>query len=54
VWLGPTIGVVLGAILVTLLLRAWRAPRPAAARLTPTVDTDVADEFSRFRQEVGR
>ncbi|HEV7664582.1 MAG TPA: cytochrome c-type biogenesis protein [Chloroflexota bacterium] len=56
VWLGPTIAVLGGLVLVGALLRTWvRAPRPAA-RATGTLgglDGDVADEFRRFRQEVG-
>jgi cytochrome c-type biogenesis protein CcmH len=55
VWLGPTIAVLLGAILVGVLLRAWRrAPRPLAAATPAVLDADVADEFHRFREEFGR
>lgn len=55
VWLGPVLAVLVGAGAVLALLRAWRrAPRssslPSAAE---NVDTDVLEEFSRFRQEVG-
>jgi cytochrome c-type biogenesis protein CcmH len=55
VWVGPLVGLMVGACVVALLLRAWRRP---AARGGPSattgVDTDVVDEFHRFRQEVGR
>jgi len=55
VWVGPLIGLALGATVLTLLLRAWRRPAP----LTPvssglTLETDVVDEFHRFREEYGR
>jgi cytochrome c-type biogenesis protein CcmH len=54
VWLGPALGVAGGAVLLMLLLRTWRrAPlaAPAGARL---VDPEVADEFHRYRNELGR
>ena len=55
VWVGPLIGVALGALLVVVLLRAWRQRTPVAAGSTASaVDTDVADEFHRFREEYGR
>jgi cytochrome c-type biogenesis protein CcmH len=55
VWVGPVIGVALGALLVAALLKMWRRPAPPAVA-TPAggVDTDVVDEFHRFRQEYGR
>ena len=54
VWLGPTIGLVLGVLALLTLLRTWRrspAARPAGANI---LDADVADEFHRFREEFGR
>ena len=55
VWVGPLIGVALGALLVVTLLRAWRRQAPVAAGSTSgAVDTDAADEFERFREEYGR
>jgi cytochrome c-type biogenesis protein CcmH len=55
VWVGPLIGVAFGALLVIVLLRAWRGRAPVAAGSTASpVDTDVADEFHRFREEYGR
>jgi cytochrome c-type biogenesis protein CcmH len=53
VWVGPLIGVAVGALIVGLLLKAWRKPgRPPGPRLA--VETDVVDEFHRFREEYGR
>jgi cytochrome c-type biogenesis protein CcmH len=53
VWVGPVVGVTLGIVLVTMLLRSWRR-----APLQPVggagVDPDVADEFQHFREEFGR
>jgi cytochrome c-type biogenesis protein CcmH len=54
VWLGPSIGVALGAITLVLLLRTWRRAPGAAARQRTSVDPEVADEFHRFREELGR
>jgi cytochrome c-type biogenesis protein CcmH len=54
VWLGPSIGVALGAITLVLLLRTWRRAPSAAARQRTSVDPEVADEFHRFREELGR
>jgi cytochrome c-type biogenesis protein CcmH len=56
VWLGPVVGVVLGAAVLGLLLWTWRhapgrAPGLASAAAT---DAEVADEFRRFREEFGR
>jgi cytochrome c-type biogenesis protein CcmH len=53
VWVGPVIGVTVGIVLVTLLLRSWRhAPlQPAGGA---AVDPDVAEEFQHFREEFGR
>jgi cytochrome c-type biogenesis protein CcmH len=53
VWVGPFIGVALGAVLVIALLRAWRRPVNQSTRTGP-VDTDVVDEYARFREEYGR
>jgi cytochrome c-type biogenesis protein CcmH len=55
VWVGPLIGIILGAGTLTLLLRAWRrrvdtsSPSPGLG-----VETDVVDELRRFREEYGR
>ena len=56
VWVGPVIGVALGALLVGMLLKAWRrtAPVETASAGPSGVDSDVADEFHRFREEYGR
>jgi cytochrome c-type biogenesis protein CcmH len=56
VWLGPTIGVALGAIVLGVLLWTWRrAPsRSMAAAGAGSLDPDVADELRRFREEFGR
>jgi cytochrome c-type biogenesis protein CcmH len=53
VWIGPIIGVALGAVLLMLLLRTWRRAR-LVADSSPMIDTDVVDEFHRFREELGR
>jgi cytochrome c-type biogenesis protein CcmH len=56
VWLGPTIGVMLGAVVLGMLLRSWR--RSPSARTTAlagaALDPEVADEYLRFREEFGR
>ena len=53
VWIGPVIGVALGAVLVTVLLRGWRhAPVQPAGAAAP--DPQVADELKRFREEFGQ
>ena len=55
VWVGPVVGVTLGALLVVALLKTWRRRSPpVAAAASVSVDTDVVDEFHRFRQEYGR
>jgi cytochrome c-type biogenesis protein CcmH len=56
VWIGPLLGVLLGVLLVTLLLKTWRrSPATAAAAVAASgVDSDVTEEFHRFRQEYGR
>ncbi|GAC1315767.1 MAG: hypothetical protein NVSMB2_07910 [Chloroflexota bacterium] len=55
VWLGPLLGVVLGGGALVALLRAWhRTQRGGVAAGGPeTLEPDVLEEFSRFRQEVG-
>jgi cytochrome c-type biogenesis protein CcmH len=54
VWLGPTIGVALGALALSFVLRTWRrAPAPSFGS-TAVPDPDVADELHRFREEFGR
>jgi cytochrome c-type biogenesis protein CcmH len=56
VWLGPLIGVALGALLVGLLLSTWRRMpgRPTAAGTAASLDPEVAEEFYRYREELGR
>jgi cytochrome c-type biogenesis protein CcmH len=55
VWLGPAIGLLLGAALLVGLLLSWRrAPRATATAPDAAVDPAVADEFRRFRNEFGR
>ena len=55
VWVGPVVGVGLGVALVSTLLRSWRRPSqtPATAR-GMALDSDVATELKRFREELGR
>lgn len=54
VWLGPGVGLVLGTALLTVVLASWRrASRVATSPLAP-LDPEVADEFRRFRGELGR
>jgi cytochrome c-type biogenesis protein CcmH len=53
VWIGPVVGVAVGAVLVTMLLRGWRhAPIQPAGTAVP--DPQVADELRRFREEFGQ
>ena len=55
VWVGPVIGVVLGALLLGVLLKTWRRTSPVETSAgSANVDSDVADEFHRFREEYGR
>jgi cytochrome c-type biogenesis protein CcmH/NrfF len=56
VWLGPVVGLALGALVVGLLLSTWRRlpARPTPATTVGSLDPDAADEFHRFRQELGR
>ena len=56
VWLGPTIGVMLGAVVLGMLLRSWRRTpiTRSAARAGAAVDPEVSDEYRRFREEFGR
>jgi cytochrome c-type biogenesis protein CcmH len=56
VWLGPVIGVVFGALVLVMLLSAWRRTpsRSTIATSVAALDADVADEFHRFREELGR
>jgi cytochrome c-type biogenesis protein CcmH len=54
VWIGPAIGLLAGGVLLGILLSSWRrAPRPAVTPATP-LDPAVADEFRRFRGELGQ
>jgi cytochrome c-type biogenesis protein CcmH len=52
VWIGPVIAVLLGSVLLVTLLKSWRRPATSAALVT--LEPDVADEFTRFREEYGR
>ena len=54
VWLGPALGVTLGALVLGVLLRAWRQSPGFKRAPEAAVDPDVADEFHRFREEFGR
>ena len=56
VWLGPVIGVLLGALLLGMLLSTWRRMpgRPTRATAAAALDPDAAEEFHRFREELGR
>lgn len=56
VWLGPLIGVSLGALGLALIMRTWRrAPEQVASGSSSVgLDPDVADELHRFREEFGR
>jgi cytochrome c-type biogenesis protein CcmH len=56
VWLGPLIGVALGALLVGILLSTWRRMPGRSVRATAgaTLDPDASEEFHRFREELGR
>ena len=56
VWVGPVIGLTLGVAILAALVSQWRrrsqpVPAPIA---TADVDTAVADELRRFREEYGR
>ncbi len=54
VWVGPVIGLILGAVLVFALLKAWRRPVVPNGPRALNVETDVVDEFHRFREEFSR
>jgi cytochrome c-type biogenesis protein CcmH len=56
VWLGPAIGVTLGALALALILRTWRRVpgQSPDGNVTTRLDPDVADELHRFREEFGR
>jgi cytochrome c-type biogenesis protein CcmH len=57
VWIGPLVGVALGAGVLAMLLLSWRRPAPprsAGATSDVAVEPAVADELSRFREEFGR
>lgn len=53
VWIGPVLGVAIGAALLTVLLRGWRRA-PLAVTPSPVADPQVADELRRFREEFGQ
>ena len=54
VWIGPGLALILGAALVTLLLRTWRRSGVTPSPHDAALDPEVADEFHRFREEYGR
>jgi len=56
VWLGPIIGVMVGAVLLGLLVRSWRRTPSAGsgAVVGGAPDPEVTDEYHRFREEFGR
>jgi cytochrome c-type biogenesis protein CcmH len=56
VWVGPLLGMALGALLVVVLLKTWRRPHGSAWHSpgAATVDGEVVDEFTRFRKEYGQ
>jgi cytochrome c-type biogenesis protein CcmH len=56
VWLGPAIGVTLGALALALIMRTWRRVPAQSPQgdVTTRLDPDVADELHRFREEFGR
>jgi cytochrome c-type biogenesis protein CcmH len=53
VWLGPAIGVLFGIFVLAMLLSTWRRV-PARAAAGGALDADTAEEFRRFREELGR
>jgi cytochrome c-type biogenesis protein CcmH len=53
VWLGAVLGIVVGIGLLALALASWRRARPSAP-VEPRIDAQVAEEFGRFRKELGR
>ena len=53
VWVGPVLGLLIGAVLVFGLLRAWSARRANVQPAVLAVDPDVDDELARYRQELG-
>lgn len=53
VWVGPVLGLIVGAALVFGLLRAWSRRRANVQPALLAVDPDVDDEFARYRQELG-
>jgi cytochrome c-type biogenesis protein CcmH len=54
VWLGAGAGIVAGAVVLLLLLMRWRTQTPISTAPSAALDADVAEEFGRFRQELGR
>jgi cytochrome c-type biogenesis protein CcmH len=54
VWIGPVIGVAIGAVLLATVLRAWKHAPVQAADAGAASDPEVADEFRRFRKEFGQ
>ncbi len=54
VWIGPAVGLTIGVLIVAVLLLSWRRPRRSSASTLASLDPDVADEFQRFRGELGR
>ncbi len=55
VWVGPVVGLAVGALIVVSLLVAWvrrRPPAPVGGAATE-VDPSVAEELQHFREEYG-
>jgi cytochrome c-type biogenesis protein CcmH len=54
VWIGPAVGILFGTLLVITLLRTWRRPPRLTSSPLASLDPEVADEFQRFRTELGQ
>jgi cytochrome c-type biogenesis protein CcmH len=54
VWFGAGVGIVAGIVVLLLVLMRWRAQTPVSLSTSAALDADVAEEFGRFRQELGR
>jgi cytochrome c-type biogenesis protein CcmH len=50
VWIGPLIGVAIGASILALVVKQWRASPARSAAPVTTPDPAVADELRRFRE----
>ncbi len=53
VWLGPAIGLILGACIVVVVLLSWRRPPRTPPAQPAALDPDVTEELHRFRSEIG-